>query len=167
MNIRIANKDDLDGLKKLFEEVVNDLNNIKKIDMLWNDEYPFCKFEQDILNKEMYVIENENEIIGSFVISDCYDTEYDNIEWKSNNKKYFYLNRLAILPTEQGKGYAKKAMEFIENYAINNNYEAIRLTVYENNIYAIKLYEKFGFEKIEKGYWQYEDKIYIGYEKIL
>ena len=39
-------------------------------------------------------------------------------------------------------------MKFINNYPVKNNYNVIRLTVYENNINAIKLYEKNGFEKI-------------------
>ena len=67
MNIRLAAKKDLAELNALFKSVVKDLNDIKKIDMLWGDVYPFCEFEYDIENNEMYVIENENRIIGSFV----------------------------------------------------------------------------------------------------
>ena len=58
-------------------------------------------------------------------------------------------------------------MEYIEKYAVDNNYETIRLTVYKDNKHAIGLYEKLGFVKIEKGYWQLEDKIFVGYEKII
>lgn len=165
MNIRLANKNDLPQINKLFNEVIKDLNNVKKVDMLWNEFYPFMKFEDDILNQEMYVIENEDNIIGSFALSTYDDPDYKNIEWLSKDKKFLYLNRLVILPTEQGKGYAKQAMKFIEEYAKNNNYQVIRLTVYKDNKYAIGLYEKLGFIKVEKGYWQLEDKIFIGYEK--
>jgi len=165
MNIRLANKNDLIALNYLFKEVIKDLNNVKKIDMLWNNTYPFCKFEDDISNNAMYVIENCNKIIGSFVLSEYDAPEYKDIEWLSNNKKFFYINRLVILPLEQGKGYAKQAMEFIEKYAMNNNYETIRLTVYKDNKYAIGLYEKLEFVRVKKGYWQLEDKIFIGYEK--
>ena len=165
MNIRLANENDLESLNVLFKSVINDLNNIKKIDMLWGEVYPFCEFETDISNNEMYVIENDNKIIGSFVLSEYDDPDYHNIKWNSNDKKWFYLNRLAILPEEQGKGFAKKTMEYIEKYAMNNNYDYIRLTVYKDNIYAIKLYEKFGFDRIEEGSWELEDKVFVGYEK--
>lgn len=165
MNIRLANEKDLEQLNGVFKEVITDLNEVKKIDMLWGDIYPFCKFENDISNHEMYVIEDENKIIGSFALSSHDDPDYKNIEWLSKNKKFLYLNRLVILPSEQGKGYAKQAMKFIEEYANNNYYQAIRLTVYKDNKYAIGLYEKLGFIKVEKGYWQLEDKIFIGYEK--
>lgn len=167
MNIRLANNKDINGINELFHSVIEDLNNIKRVDMLWGDVYPFCEFETDISNNEMYVIEKDNIIIGSFVLSDYDDPDYHNIDWTSNKKKWFYLNRLAILPSEQGKGYAKKAMEFIQKYANDNKYDCIRLTVYNKNKYAIRLYEKLGFKKIEKGNWQLEDKVFVGYEKYI
>lgn len=165
MNIRLANEKDLEQINKLFKEVIYDLKEVKKIDMLWGDIYPFCEFENDILNHEMYVIEDENKIIGSFTLSSYDDPDYKNIEWLSEDKKFLYLNRLVILPTEQGKGYAKHAMKFIEKYAINNNYDVIRLVVYKDNKYAIGLYKKLGFIKVEKGYFQLKDKVFNGYEK--
>ena len=132
--------------------------------MLWDNEYPFCRFENDISYKEMYVIEDETRIIGSFALNNYDNPDYHSIQWTSKNKKWLYLSRLAILPSEQGKGYAKQTIKFIE---MNNNYEVIRLTVYEDNENAIGLYEKLGFSKIENGYWQLEDKIYNGYEKYI
>lgn len=164
MNIRVANKNDLEELKILYKSVIDDMEKVKKIN-IWDDVYPFCEFEKDIMSKEMFVIEGNGKIIGSFALSEFDDPEYHAIEWKSNNKKWFYINRLAILPSEQGKGYAKQAMEFINKYAIDNNYDFIRLTVHTDNKYAIGLYEKFGFVKIKNGSWSLDDKIFVGFEK--
>ncbi len=167
MKIRLADNNDLSQINDMFKLVVDDLKNVKKVDMLWGDKYPFCEFKNDINNKEMYILEENDKIVGSFSLSEYDDPDYQNIGWKSNNKKFFYINRLAISPLEQGNGYAKQAMNFIDNYAKENNYNAIRLVVYENNIYAIKLYEKFNFERIEDKYFEFSNKIFIGYEKIL
>lgn len=164
LKIRLARIEDLNDINILFSEIVEDICNVKKINM-WNTIYPFCEFEKDINNKEMYVIENENKIIGSFALSKFDDPECHVINWTSNNVKFIYLNRLAISPTEQGKGYAKRAMQYIDDYAINNNYEFIRLTVHKDNIYAISLYEKCGFIKIENSQLYIGDKIFWGYEK--
>jgi len=164
--IRIATMDDLDNINILFRNAITDLHNVKKINV-WNNVYPFCEFEYDIDNKEMYVIENDNKIIGSFTITKYDDPEYHVINWTSNNKKWFYINRLVILPTEQGKGFAKMAMNYINNYAVDNNYEVIRLTVNKDNIYAITLYEKFGFKKIANSQYSIKDKILWGFEKLL
>lgn len=164
LNIRIATITDLDNINLLFKKVVADVHNVKKIDM-WNTEYPFCEFEGNIKNKEMYVIESNNSIIGSFALTEFDDPEYHVINWTSNNEKWFYINRLVILPSEQGKGYAKETMQFICDYAIKNNFEVMRLTVHKDNKYAIGLYEKFGFIKIENSYWVIGDKVFIEFEK--
>ena len=70
MEIRLAKKSDLDGINQLFTEVIKDLKTNKKIDMLWGEVYPFCEFDTDILNQNMYVLEDNNKIIGSFSLSD-------------------------------------------------------------------------------------------------
>ena len=67
-------------------KVIKDLNR-KKIDMLWGDVYPFCEVENDINNECMYIVEFEENIIGSFVLSDFDEPDYHNIEWKINGKK--------------------------------------------------------------------------------
>jgi len=47
----------------------------------------------------------------------------------------------------QGNGY--EAMRLLLNYAFNElNYPQINLSVYEDNIPAVRLYEKLGFKKI-------------------
>lgn len=167
MNIRLAQKSDIDSLNILFKEVIRDLKEVKKVEMLWGDIYPFCEFDNDIENEKMYVVEDNNIVIGSFVLSDYDDPDYHDIKWNKERKRFLYLNRLAILPKEQRKGYAKATIKFIDNYAVENNYDIIRLTVYENNLNAIKLYEKNGFKKVEEGNWTLEDKIFIGFEKIM
>lgn len=164
LKIRLATPNDLNDINLLFRKVIDDLDNIKKINM-WNAVYPFCEFEKDIENEDMYLIENENKIIGSFTLTEYDDPDNHVINWSLNNRKWFYINRLVILPFEQGKGYAKIAMKFIDEYAIKNNYEAIRLTVYKDNKYAIGLYEKFGFVKIENSYMVIGGKLFIGFEK--
>lgn len=164
LNIRLATPKDLNGINVLFRKVIDDLENNKKLNM-WNSVYPFCEFEKDIKNKGMYIIESKNKIVGSFTIDDYDDPECHVINWESNNKKWFYLSRLVILPSEQGKGYAKIAMKFIDDFAIENNYEVIRLTVYEDNKSAIGLYEKLDFVRIENSHMVIQGKIFIGFEK--
>ena len=166
INIRLATKKDINKINAIYKLVIKDLKEVKKIDMLWGDIYPFCEVEHDIISKSMYVIELNHIIIGSFVLSDYDDPDYHNIDW-TKNKTFIYLNRLVINPKNQGKGYAKQTLKYIEKHAINIGYEIIRLTVYEDNIWAIKLYEKFGFKQIQNGNWQLKDKIFKGYEKIL
>lgn len=163
IKIRKATEKDIDNIKDIYKNVIVDLNK-NKIDMLWGDVYPFCEIEYDIKDNNMYIIEFDDSIVGSFVMSDFDDPDYHEIKWKKNSN-FVYLNRLVVDPQFQGKGIAKEVLKLIEKYMKKVNYETIRLTVYEHNFPAIKLYENFGFIKINKGFWQLEDKIFIGYEK--
>ncbi len=164
MNIRLARIDDLDRINELYKRIIEDIHNNKKINM-WNDIYPFCEFEKNIKDKDMYVLEDGKKIIGSFALTDFDYPEYHVINWKYKNKKFFYINRLVIDVDCQGKGYSKNAMDYIENYAIENNYEVVRLMLHIDNKIAMSLYEKYGFEKIEDSSWIIDDKRLIGYEK--
>ena len=165
--IRLAKLSDLDTIKEVYKKVVYDINNVKKINMLWNEEYPSCVLDIDIKNKEMYIVEVDNLSIGCFTITTHEDSGYKSVKWTSKDKKSFYLNRLVILPSMQGKGYAKYAIEYIINYARKNKFQVIRLTVHKDNKYAIGLYEKYGFKRIRNTYWTYEDQIYYCYEKYI
>ena len=67
LNIRLATVEDINNINMLFEKVIDDLHNVKKID-IWNEFYPFCEFKKNIQNKDMYVIEDDKKIVGSFTL---------------------------------------------------------------------------------------------------
>ena len=163
IKVRLATLNDIKSINLLYKNVIRGLNE-KKIDMLWGDVYPFCEVENDINSESIYILEFEENIIGSFVLSDFDDPDYHDIEW-TNNDNFIYLNRLVVDPLFQGRGFAMDALELIENQMKDSEYKTIRLTVYERNYPAINLYEKFGFKKVNVGFWQLEDKKFIGYEK--
>ncbi len=50
---------------------------------------------------------------------------------------------------------------------LQNNFEVIRLTVHKDNKYAIGLYEKFGFVKIENTKWILDNEIFYVFEKYM
>lgn len=166
MNIRIAKLNDLDEINLIYIDVIKNLN--EKNIYMWDNEYPFCEFQNDINKFEMYVIEKNNKIIGAFSICKYDDPEYNVIDWKNKDKSFVYINRLAISLLEQGRGYAKLGIKYIEDYATKNRFESIRITVNEKNIPAIFLYEKLGYKKVKKGVYILNDgNKLIGYEKII
>lgn len=56
---------------------------------------------------------------------------------------------ICIAENETSKGYGKLILKYLLNYADNNKLD-VNLSVYINNIVAIKLYEKNGFNKISE-----------------
>ncbi len=89
------------------------------------------------------VYKKDNNIIGYLY----YSLIYDRIE----------INQFEVLKEERRKGVASKLLK----YLIDNNNLEMTLEVKIDNTPAIKLYEKFGFEKvgIRKGYYNGIDGI--------
>lgn len=163
MNIELARIEDIENINILFREVVKNMHD--KGIFMWNDKYPFLTFETDILDNNLYLIKEKDEVVGSFVLSDIGNPDFNEINWNYKGKKWISLNRLAILPEKQGMGYAKRAMEYIENKVKKDGYESIRLTVYDKNEIAIMLYRKFSYIKVEEGSYYFNNMKFIGYEK--
>jgi diamine N-acetyltransferase len=68
------------------------------------------------------------------------------------------LQRLYVLTQAQGKSIGKFLIQNSLNYATENHYEWIWLGVWERNVKAQEIYNKWGFEKFsEHTFWQGND----------
>jgi ribosomal protein S18 acetylase RimI-like enzyme len=81
-----------------------------------------------------YLVEEEGRNIG-----------YIGIELK---KGELFLSKLYIMSSERGKGYGKKAVQFLEDLAREKKLNKISLTVNKNNVNSIAVYEKMGFTNL-------------------
>jgi len=59
--------------------------------------------------------------------------------------KSLFLSKLYIHPDYRGRGFARKALEFVEKRALKKRVKDIYLTVNIHNHLALKSYEKLGF----------------------
>lgn len=64
-----------------------------------------------------------------------------------DHKLYAYLGFMYTHPDFRGKGINKKVVDTLIKWSKSKNIQEVRLTVYEENIGAIKAYEKVGFKK--------------------
>ena len=60
-----------------------------------------------------------------------------------------FLSKIYVESSKRGKGYGKKAMQFIMNIAMDYELKKITLTVNKYNSNSIKAYKKMGFECID------------------
>jgi ribosomal protein S18 acetylase RimI-like enzyme len=60
--------------------------------------------------------------------------------------RQLFLSKLYITSAERGKGYGRKAIEFLEQLAITEGVNKISLTVNRSNSATINMYNKTGFE---------------------
>ena len=62
-----------------------------------------------------------------------------------------YIRSMAVLPSAQGKGIARKLLDEIEHFAINHHYDHLILNTTHFLKEAIHLYEQYGFQRIDEG----------------
>lgn len=87
MKLRLANKQDLPQLKTMYKDIVENMNKNKIT--IWDDVYPSIFFESDILNKQLYVLEDDSVIVSAFCL--C-DDNIDSIQWKEPAQKHYTYN---------------------------------------------------------------------------
>jgi ribosomal protein S18 acetylase RimI-like enzyme len=91
---------------------------------------------------EVVVAEVNNEVVGS---------GYARIETSKvylKHPKHAYLGFMYVKPEHRGKGINQKVLEALKQWAIGQGLTELRLDVYDENLPAVKAYEKAGFEKL-------------------
>ena len=115
----------------------------------WDENYPNLEiFKEDVKNKSLFVIEDNELVLGCICISLKIDDVYKDVKWLTPNSNNVYLHRLAIHPNFQGQGLALKLMEYAEDFTIKNGCVSIRLDTFSQNKRNQKFYELRGYKKL-------------------
>ncbi len=64
---------------------------------------------------------------------------------KFYNGKHLEPDNVVIHPDYRGKGIGELMMEWVDNYAKENNYEAIELNAYIENVKGVEFWKKAGY----------------------
>lgn len=64
-----------------------------------------------------------------------------------DHEEYSYLGFMFTDPDFRGKGINAKVVEELKKWSFSQGYTELRLTVYHDNMPAIKAYEKVGFKR--------------------
>lgn len=167
MKYRIANKNDLEDIKELYDTVSDDMKD-SNYDLMWRkDIYPTREMIENDLNNT-YLLVKDNIIIGAVVLDNECDICYKEINWQIHavKEEVTIIHRLCIHPLYRGCGkfFMKKIIETTRKY----NQKAIRLDVLTSNLPAIRLYENMGFILQGKLMMNYGKKVLANlYEKIV
>ncbi len=110
------------------------------------------EFEVTIKQEEDF-INNTNNSINSVMLIGLIDGEIVSIASLSGSQRKRMQHQvgfgISVLKKYWGLGVGTKMMEEVIKFANKNEViEVIHLTVRADNVFAIKLYEKFGFEKV-------------------
>lgn len=164
MKIIKGNIKDITLIMNLIKDNIRDMES--KGIYQWNENYPKqAVFENDINNKTLYLIKNDEECLGIIVFDEEQSPEYNEIAWLTEGDTVLVIHRLAVNPKYQKQGLARLLMDFAEDMAIKDGYKAIRLDAYSGNPRAIKLYENRGYFKVGQLNFPYRELPFYCYEK--
>ena len=89
MEFRLSILSDLPQLKRVYRDIVQDMND--KNVRIWDDIYP-CEFlEEDIRKKQLYVLTDKDEIVAAFALTKTNSGE-SSVEWTNQSNKVYYLD---------------------------------------------------------------------------
>lgn len=124
----------------------------------WDELYPTSEdFSEDISKGELYVGTVSGKPAVIYTLNQSCDEEYQNGNWQYRGEPFAVIHRLCVSPEHQHKGIAAKTVTHIENELHKNGIKVIRLDVFTENPYALRLYEKLGFKKTGTVKWRKGD----------
>jgi len=164
VSIRHAKIQDLEKIGILIKDAIHNMNQNGILQ--WDELYPDQQLiEEDILNSHMYLGEIENQLVCMFVINQQFDEQYIAGDWKYKESSYMVIHRLCVNPAYQKHGVGTKTMQIIENMLMNDGIKAIRLDAFSQNPYALRMYERLGYQKTGEANWR--KGLFYLYEKLL
>ena len=151
MKIREATKNDIDSIERIYENIHDEEEKgLTTIGWIRNI-YPTRKTAEDALKRaDLFIMEDEGEIVAVAIINQLQVDEYKNATWKHSAKdnEIMVLHGLAVDPLKKSKGYGRAFVAFYENYAKQHNCIALRMDTNVRNLKARNLYQKLGYEEI-------------------
>ena len=141
ITIEIPKIDDFTRINELAKQV-HDIHVNWRPDIFLSTNEVFSKigFKNLIDSKEIFIAKKQDEILG-YIIFKIKEVKNANMKYR----KQLCIEAICVDEKNRDKGIGTLLLEFIENIAKENSCTDMYLTVNEENINAIKLYEKLGF----------------------
>ncbi len=165
MLFRKANKDDVSQIWQIIKYAIQ--KRKEEGSNQWQDGYPNpIVIENDIQNNYGHVITENEVVIGYCALLINNEPEYENIigKWLTNSD-FVVFHRVAIHEDYLAKGYAKKMMEAIENFALENKIFSIKADTNFDNLPMLSLFEKMNYQYCGEVYFRGSPR--KAFEKVL
>lgn len=146
MSFRLAEKGDLQQIKRMYEAIVRNMNENGV--GIWDEVYPCEFFAEDIEKRRLYLLTEGEEIVAAFALLEIVGAE-SYVQWEVPEAKALYLYRLGINVDYQRRGIAGRMLDYASEVAAQKGAEYLRLLVVDVNVPAIRLYLKSGFLRVE------------------
>ncbi|KGK90158.1 GNAT family N-acetyltransferase [Clostridium sp. HMP27] len=132
------------GEKTFYETFSND-NTKEDMESYLKENFSYEKLDSEIKNNgsKFYIVENNEEVAAYMKVN------FDKAQTEAGHDNTLEVQRIYVLQEYKGKHVGKLLIQKAIEIGKSNNLDYIWLGVWENNINAIKFYEKQGFNKFD------------------
>ncbi len=150
---RAAHTGDADAIFGLVQNAIKQMesNNIFQWDSIYPDKEDF---EDDIRKNCAYVGLIDERIAVVYALNRECDEQYSCGSWQYDGDDHIVIHRLCVSPEFQNMGVAGITMRHIEDDMRGRGIKAIRLDVFSENPYAVRLYQKNGYHRVGTANWR-------------
>lgn len=149
----LAQEADLNEIFALFRAAIAEMERQEIYQ--WDEVYPDRDILRlDIIARQLFVGKINSEIVCAYVLNTDCDAEYQFGEWKYQQEYARIVHRLCVHPNYQRCGVARNTMLHIERQARNLGARSIRLDAFTLNPYALRLYERLGYNPVGTVTWR-------------
>ena len=101
------------------------------------------QYRRLINDEEIYVVKMDDKIVGYIIIK---IKDKKAVNKKFRNRRFLIIETMCVDEFYRGKGIGTYLLNYAKEIAKDNDCTDMYLTVNQENIGAIKTYEKFGFK---------------------
>ena len=158
--VRSATVNDIVAVEHLYNDLNDYLATHENYPRWKKGAYPIREDAEEALREgNLYVAVIHGKVAGTVVYSAEQEDAYRTVDWQVKfDVPVIIICKLAVLPDYFGCGIGKALLDYAEIIGRQQGAKAIRLDTYEENLPAVRLYEKCGFK--------YMGLVDLGLEKI-
>ena len=146
--IRLAIIRDLDAIDAIYQSI-HDGEEAGRTTIGWvRSIYPTrATAEAAIRAGDMFVMEEEGQIVAAARINQEQVPEYANVRWavQAPPERVMVLHTLVVDPRQAGKGYGSRFVAWYEEYALAHGCPFLRMDTNQRNKTARALYARLGY----------------------
>lgn len=151
MQIRKANEGDILHITSIYSAIHTEEEKGHAVIGWKRGVYPVEENARDAVHRgDMFVMEEEGEIVASAIINQIQVPEYANCSWKytaSDDSEVMVLHTLVVSPDKKGHGYGTAFVDFYEQYAQKHSCPYLRMDTNVINHAARRLYARLGYNE--------------------
>ncbi|MBD5639337.1 GNAT family N-acetyltransferase [Clostridium botulinum] len=146
MEIRVATKNNIEDICRLYDELFSDMGSLQPT--YFKSAEQDKAFLESIISSEksdiLIAVDNNESIIGFALVQEQETPPFSCLV----KHRYAYLMDMIKKRPYRGKGIGTTLIDEVKKWSENRNLEYVELNVLPENINAIKLYEKQEFKNV-------------------